>query len=137
LVLRHSLCALGGSAVAARYDGDVTDIFDLQDRIASSVARAILPNLERVEIERAQRKRPESLEAYDLYLRALPHIHAMTSIGNDEAIRLLKQAFAVDSHFAGREFTINCAAVQSGLWLVHAPRRAGRGCALRPFGLLD
>jgi hypothetical protein len=43
-------------------------VFDLQDKVAG----VIEPALRQAEIARAQRKRPESLDAYDLYLRALP-----------------------------------------------------------------
>ena len=90
----------GGHIWAERYDGDLTDIFELQDQITSSVAGAIVPNLQRAEIERAQRKRPESLKAYDLYLRALPHFHSMTRDGSDEALRLLWRAILADPQFA-------------------------------------
>lgn len=55
---------------ADRFDGDLEDIFDLQDRLTASVIGAIAPQLERAEIERAQRKPTESLKAYDYYLRA-------------------------------------------------------------------
>ena len=57
---------------ANRFDGSLADVFDLQDQIATSVAGVIEPTLRQAEIERARRKRPDSLDAYDLYLRALP-----------------------------------------------------------------
>ena len=57
---------------ADRFDGPLGDVFDLQDKVATSVAGVIEPALRQAEIARAQRKRPESLDAYDLYLRALP-----------------------------------------------------------------
>jgi len=56
---------------ADRFDGSLDDIFDLQDRVASGVIGAIEPKLRQSEIERASRKPTESLNAYDLYLRAL------------------------------------------------------------------
>ena len=55
---------------ADRYEGDLDDIFALQDRITEAVAGAIAPSIQQAEIERAQRKPPSSLDAYDLYLRA-------------------------------------------------------------------
>src|SRR5450631_3925316 len=55
---------------ADKFDSDLDDIFDLQDRLTSSVIGAISPQLERAEIERARRKPTESLEAYDYYLRS-------------------------------------------------------------------
>src|SRR6185436_19385748 len=57
---------------ADRYDGTLGDIFALQDAMTMSVIGAVEPTLRRVEIERARRKRPDNLDAYDLFLRALP-----------------------------------------------------------------
>src|SRR5262249_56782427 len=51
---------------ADRFDGVLDDIFELQEQVASSVAGAIEPRLRLAEIERARRKRTESLDAYDL-----------------------------------------------------------------------
>ena len=62
----------GGIQVwAQRYDRTAEDIFALQDDITMSVVAAIDPSLRRAEIERVKRKRPDSLDAYDLVLRAL------------------------------------------------------------------
>ena len=63
---------------ADRFDGSLEDVFDLQDQVALSVAGVIEPTLRQAEIERARRKRPDSVDAYDLYLRALPY--AFTSM---------------------------------------------------------
>jgi len=63
--------ATGAHVWADRFDGALDDIFELQDQVASSVVGAIEPKLRQSEIERAIRKPPESLDAYDLYLRAL------------------------------------------------------------------
>jgi adenylate cyclase len=59
---------------ADRFDGLLEEVFELQDKVAISVAGVIEPTLRQTEIERARRKRPDSLDAYDLYLRALPHL---------------------------------------------------------------
>ena len=65
--------ALSGAHLwADRFEGSLEDVFDLQDEVAISVAGVIEPALRQAEIERARRKRPDSLDAYDLYLRALP-----------------------------------------------------------------
>src|SRR5262249_5148370 len=55
---------------ADRFDGALDDVFELQDRVASSVVGAIEPKLRQSETERAIRKPTEKLGAYDLYLRA-------------------------------------------------------------------
>jgi adenylate cyclase len=66
---------------ADKYDGSVGDVFDLQDQITDSVIGIVEPSLRRSEIERSRRKRPESLDAYDLFLRAAPHAGANARSG--------------------------------------------------------
>ena len=85
---------------ADRFDGVLADVFDLQDSLARSVVGAIGPRLMSAEVERAQRKRAASLDAYDLYLRALPNVYAMTREGSDAALALLAQALAIDPDYA-------------------------------------
>ncbi len=70
--------ATGAHIWADRFDGTLQDVFDLQDQVTASVVGAIQPNLRAAEIERAQRKPPENLQAYDLMLRALPYFHTGT-----------------------------------------------------------
>ena len=85
---------------AGQYDGTLEDIFDLQDQIAESVVGAIEPKLRTSEIERSRRKPTTDLNAYDYFLRALPHAHAMTQEGNEEALRLASRAIALDPRYA-------------------------------------
>jgi TolB-like protein/tetratricopeptide (TPR) repeat protein len=85
---------------ADRYDGDLDDIFALQDKITASVVGALLPKLETAEIERARRKPTYSLDAYDLYLRALAAFYSWTREGNDQALALLEQSLKLDPRFA-------------------------------------
>src|SRR5213082_277879 len=63
--------ATGAHIWADRFDGALDDVFELQDQVAASVAGAIGPKLEQVEIGRAKRKPPENLDAYDCYLRGI------------------------------------------------------------------
>jgi adenylate cyclase len=85
---------------ADRFDGALDDIFDLQDQVAASVVGAIEPRLRQSEIERATRKPTESLDAYDLYLRALSQFHKYTEESIREAIALIKRALAIDPTYA-------------------------------------
>ena len=81
---------------AERYDERIEDIFDLQDRITGSVVSAIAPTIRTAEIERARRKRPQNLEAYDYVMRALPHVWALTSADSAEALHLTAEAIKLD-----------------------------------------
>ena len=63
---------------AERYDGAMEDVFDLQDRITSSIVATIQPEVLTAEIARAQAKPTDNLSAYDLYLRALAAIFEPT-----------------------------------------------------------
>jgi adenylate cyclase len=82
----------GNHLWADRYEGGMTDIFDLQDRITESVVGAIQPSVRSAEIERSRRKRPESLDAYDFVLRAYPDVWSLERGANAEALKLLDQA---------------------------------------------
>jgi len=84
----------GAHLWANRFEGSMDDIFAFQDQITASVIGAIEPSLRRAEIERARRKRPNSLDAYDFYLRALPYAYANTPQDSEEALRLLQEALA-------------------------------------------
>jgi adenylate cyclase len=92
--------ATGQHLWADKYDGASEDVFDLQDRITADVVGAIEPSVQRAEIERARRKRPDSLDAYDRYLRALPHAWANVRGEADKALLLLGEALALDPNYA-------------------------------------
>ncbi len=84
---------------ADRFDGALDDIFDLQDRVTASVVGIIEPKLRHAEIERVRRKPTDSLDAYDLYLRALAQFRGSYE-GNLEALKLLHRAIEIDPHYA-------------------------------------
>jgi adenylate cyclase len=92
--------ATGAHIWADRFDAALDDIFELQDQVASSVVGAIEPKLRQSEIERAARKPTESLDAYDLYLRALAEFHKFTESSVGQAIELAKRALAIDPSYA-------------------------------------
>jgi len=85
---------------ADKYDGDLDDVFALQDKITESVVGAIEPSLRKAEIERSKRKRPENVGAYDLYLRSLPHLYSMKSDRNKQALVLLHEAIELEPGYA-------------------------------------
>jgi TolB-like protein len=85
---------------ADRFDGTLDDIFALQDELTASVIGAVEPTLRRAEIERARRKRPDNLDAYDLYLRALPFVATAMPENADKALHLLQQAIGLEPGYA-------------------------------------
>jgi TolB-like protein len=85
---------------AETYDGAVDDVLDFQDRITERVIASIEPQIRKSEIERSRRKRPERLDVYELYLRALPLIQGLHAADYSEAIALLERAIELDPTFA-------------------------------------
>jgi adenylate cyclase len=90
--------ATGAHLWADRFDGSLEDVFDLQDKVASSVAGVIEPALQAAETARSAARPTADLTAYDLYLRA----YAMV-LGSKrqvpEALRVLEQAIARDPRY--------------------------------------
>jgi adenylate cyclase len=91
--------ASGAHLWADSYDGVVDNLFDFEDQIAERVAGALRPSIRAAEIAFAKRKRPDSLVAYDLVLRAMPHLWAHRRDDNAEAIRLLDKALELDPSY--------------------------------------
>jgi adenylate cyclase len=85
---------------AERYDRPLDDIFALQDEITLNVVGAIEPSLRDAEIERVKRKRPENLDAYDLVLRALPHVFMAMPAEAAKAAALLEEALTIEGDYA-------------------------------------
>ncbi|GGC82380.1 adenylate/guanylate cyclase domain-containing protein [Chelatococcus reniformis] len=120
----------GAHIWADRFDGELSDVFDLQDQITASVVAAIEPSLRRAEIDRARRKPTERLDAHDWYLRALPPFYTLTREGVDEAIALLDRAIGIDPHFAlAKALAARCHAWRDPLGWATAP--AERATAVR------
>ena len=90
----------GAHVWAERYDRKHDDIFALQDEITLSVVGAIEPRLRLAEVERAKRKRPDSLDAYDLVLQALPDVYSRMPEPSAKALELLERAIALDPTYA-------------------------------------
>jgi TolB-like protein len=85
---------------ADRFEGGLEDIFELQDRVASTVAGTIGSKLQEAEIERVSRKPTESSDAYDCYLRGLANVHRLGRRNINEAVTLFSKAMELDPTFA-------------------------------------
>lgn len=91
--------ATGSHLWAERYDRSLADVFAVQDEITDAVVAAIEPQLYAAEDFRARRKPPESLDAWELVMRALPHFWRVTRQDNIVAQALLEKAIALDPHY--------------------------------------
>ena len=90
----------GAHLWANRFDGELADIFDLQDNVTEQVVGAIAPMVQYAEIERSKLKRTDNLDAYDTLLRGLSQLQRITAEGTTEALRLFKAAIELDPDYA-------------------------------------
>jgi adenylate cyclase len=113
--------ATGGHLWAERYDRDLTDIFAVQDEITASVSAAILPTMERSERERASRKPPDNLNAWECYHRGMWHFSKVEAADNAKAIGFFERAIEFDPGFAAAHAAVAVAySVEAGQF---RPRR--------------
>src|SRR5580692_10056108 len=89
----------GSHIWAERYDRDIADVFAVQDEITEAIVAAIEPQLYAAENFRAQRKPPNSLDAWDLVMRALSHHWRVTRQDNLVAQALLEKATTIDPNY--------------------------------------
>jgi TolB-like protein/class 3 adenylate cyclase/Tfp pilus assembly protein PilF len=111
----------GGHLWADRFDGSLADVFDLLDQITAGVVAAIEPSVRRAETERAKRKRPDNLDVYDLYLRALDRVSSYTPAGRAAALEMLEAAIALDPNYAEAQGVAAFCLQQRFLWGGRAP----------------
>jgi TolB-like protein/Tfp pilus assembly protein PilF len=90
----------GSHIWADRFDGEMSDVFELQDRFTESIVAAIEPSLQRAEIERIKTKPAANLDAYDLLLHAQQLEDELTKQSLEAALGFLKKALALDPAYA-------------------------------------
>lgn len=93
----------GSHIWAERYDRELADVFAVQDEITEAIVAAIEPQLYAAENFRARRKPPDSMDAWDLLMRATSHCWRVTRQDNVVAQALLEKATSIDPHY-GRAF---------------------------------
>jgi TolB-like protein/Tfp pilus assembly protein PilF len=91
--------ATGRHVWAERYDRDLADVFAVQDEITEAIVAAIEPQIYAAENFRARRKPPNSMDAWDLVMRALSHYWRVTRQDNMVAQALLEKATAIDPNY--------------------------------------
>ncbi len=85
---------------AERYDRDLDDIFAVQDEVTQAIVTAIEPHLASTERERARRKPPENLGAWECYQRGLWHLYRHTAEDSAKGQELFRRAIELDPAFA-------------------------------------
>jgi adenylate cyclase len=89
----------GAHLWADKFEGNLQDVFDLQDEVATSVVGALAPRLIQADVERAKRKSPESWDSYDFYLRGIAHFVQRTAETTDQALELFRKAIDLNPEF--------------------------------------
>jgi adenylate cyclase len=90
----------GNHIWADRYDGDLTDVFALQDEITKKVVAAIEPKLLEAEGVRSQGRSPEDLDAWDMVMQTNSLLWRLTKIDIDAAIAMLRLAIERHPNYA-------------------------------------
>ncbi len=112
---------------ADRYDGMLDNIFDLQDRITSTIVGTIEPELVRAEGSRIREKRPENMDAYDYLLRGLAYMYKLTPEDTREALACFEKSIELDPNYgrahAYASWCYRRHVQQSGLTLSEENRR--------------
>jgi len=91
----------GGHVWARHYDRELSDVFALQDEISDTITAALQPELAGFERERAHRKRPDNLDAWESYQRGLWHVYQFSGEENETARGLFRRAIELDPGFGG------------------------------------
>jgi adenylate cyclase len=97
---------------ADRYEGNLSELFDLQDRIATRIVWSVAPHVREAELKRALRKRPENMNAYDLVMQAIDLIYRMQYAEFSRARAMLQKAIEADDSYAS-------AYAYAALWQIH------------------
>jgi TolB-like protein/class 3 adenylate cyclase len=124
--------ASGTHLWADRFDGDLQDIFNLQDQVTGRVANAIAPTIEQVEINRAAHKPTENLDAYDFYLRGVAAYYRFEKDATDDALRYFIKANQLDPNFALANALAASCYLQRRVqgWMVDAPKEIAEATRL-------
>ena len=85
---------------AERYDRALADVFEVQDELTSAIYSTLLKKMTDIGFERAARRQPADLDAYDLVQRAFGLMYRLTRADNDAAIEAAQAALALAPRYA-------------------------------------
>jgi class 3 adenylate cyclase/Tfp pilus assembly protein PilF len=84
-----------------QYDASISQLFDVQEKIATNIAYALLPHIHISELKHAERKIPQSMNAYDLVLQGMYRLYRLGYDDMQVARTLFERALDHDPHYAG------------------------------------
>jgi serine/threonine-protein kinase len=102
-----------------RFDRELDDVFAIQDQIARAIVDALKVQLLGREDAAIVKRAAESVEAYQLCLKARYQWHRWTAEGFQKAFELFTKAVEIDPNCAPAQFGLgdcHMAAGSSGLW---------------------
>lgn len=102
---------------AERYDGNLAEIFEFQDRITAEIVSALELTLTPSDLAHSKRKRTTSVEAYDLYLKGRMHYFRYSSNDNLKARKQFERAIALDPNFAEAHSYLSCCYTNAWLFM--------------------
>jgi len=122
---------------AERYDRNVEEIFDVQDRITVAIAARIEPEVGTVERQRAERKSPDARRAWDFFHLGLKHLYSATADDNEKAQRLFRRAVELDPTLAAGYAWLSYAIVLSMIYFDVDPddHRLNEAVSLAKMGI--
>jgi adenylate cyclase len=104
----------GNHVWADRYDRHLADVFAVQDEITDAVANAIGPAISQAERQRAMRKPPDNLDAWEAYQRGLWHQANFNAADNTRAVQFFRRAIEQDEMFVAPYVALTVAYYESG-----------------------
>jgi adenylate cyclase len=107
----------GAHVWANRYDRDINDVFAIQDEVTNAIVARVAGQIEATGSERARRKTPDSLSAYEYLLRGLAHFNRF--VGHDditEACKMFARAIELDPGYARAHACLAFALVDTYYW---------------------
>ena len=133
--------ASGAHLWSERYDRDLADTFAVQDEITDNVVSAIEPEVLRVERQRAARKSPEAMDAWDHYMRGMWLFYQFDPASQDQASQLMRRAIELDPTFVQAHMGLARVLTAKILWgwsdNLDVDRQAAYGAARRAIELDD
>jgi len=100
--------------MAERYDRDLTDLFELQDEIVTTIAGAIEPEILKFERERIVERAEHNADAYEFYQRGMFHHYRHTKPDNLEAQAFFRRALASDAQYPQAAAALTIAVLNAG-----------------------